>query len=104
MRMSNRIYRCRQAVSHDLHALSHDMRALMSATADMAGHEINHVRHRLSSAMEAGRDASGRMYGRAAHAAQTAGKTVREHPYQTLSVALALSALAGAFWRRRAAR
>ncbi|OGV45458.1 MAG: hypothetical protein A2X46_01075 [Lentisphaerae bacterium GWF2_57_35] len=96
--------RCKRAVTHDLSALSEDMRDLMSVTADIAGDEIQQVRRRLSSTLASGKEVSGRLYGKAAHAARTAGLAVREHPYQSIGVALAVSALMGTLWARRSDR
>jgi ElaB/YqjD/DUF883 family membrane-anchored ribosome-binding protein len=104
MRMMNRMYRCRRAISHDLGALSDDMRSLMTATAELAGNQIDQARRRLNSTMIAGKELSSRYYGKAAHAARTTGQVVKDHPYQSIGVALALSALMGVWWRRRSER
>ncbi len=45
----------RQAISNDLSTLAEDARALMTATADVAGEKVSEARQRLAAALETAR-------------------------------------------------
>ncbi len=66
--------------------LADDARALMAATADVAGEKVSEARKRLADALERGKE----VYG-----AQAADQAVREHPYQAIGIALGVGALIG---------
>ena len=49
-----------QAISNDMAQLAEDARALMAATADVAGDKVAEARKRLGAALENGREIYGR--------------------------------------------
>ena len=50
----------KQAVSNDMGTLAEDARALMAATADVAGEKVGEARKRLAAALESGKEIYGR--------------------------------------------
>lgn len=84
-----------QAIRDDLGNLAEDARALMSATADVAGERVSQARERLAAALENGKEIYGRVREKAVEGARVADKTVREHPYQAIGIAVGVGVIAG---------
>jgi len=82
-------------------SLADDARALMAATADVAGDKVNEARKRLASALENVKQAAGRVREKAVEGARLADECVREHPYQALVVGMAVGAVVGFVLGRR---
>jgi ElaB/YqjD/DUF883 family membrane-anchored ribosome-binding protein len=93
-----------QAISNDVGTLAEDARALMSATADVAGEKVAEARKRLAAALESGKELYGRARDKAIEGAKAADEVVREHPYQAIGIALALGAVFGFLMARRGSR
>ena len=93
-----------QAPSNDMGTLAEDARALMAATADVAGEKVGEARKRLAAALESGTEIYGRVRDRAVEGAKVADQTVRENPYQAIGIALGVGALIGYLLSRRSAR
>ncbi|MDB6109204.1 MAG: protein of unknown function ElaB [Pedosphaera sp.] len=81
--------------------LAGDARALLTATADIAGEKMVAARERLAVALDSAKDTYAQVQKKAIQGAKAADKVVRSHPYQTIGVAFAVGALAGFFWSRR---
>jgi len=94
----------RQAISNDLGTLAEDARALMAATADVAGDKVSEARQRLAAALENGKEMYARVRERAAEKARAADEAVREHPYQAIGIAFGVGALIGCLFARRRTR
>jgi len=82
-----------QATSNNLGTLAEDARALLAATADVAGEKIGEARKRLAASLDTAREMAGRVRDRAVESAQAADDAVREHPYQAIGVAFGVGAL-----------
>ena len=84
---------------HDMGQLAEDARALMAATADVAGEKVGEARKRLAAAlergMEGGKELCDRVREKASEGAQMADEAVRKHPYQAIGIALGVGALIG---------
>jgi ElaB/YqjD/DUF883 family membrane-anchored ribosome-binding protein len=93
-----------QATSNDMGTLAEDARALMAATADVAGEKVGEARKRLAAALESAKEIAGRVRDKAVEGAQAADKTVRENPYQAIGIAFGVGALLGYFVMRRCSR
>jgi ElaB/YqjD/DUF883 family membrane-anchored ribosome-binding protein len=93
-----------QSSDNDLSTLAEDARALMAATADVAGDKVNEARKRLGDALESGKQLYGNVREKAAQGAKAADKTVRENPYQAIAIALGVGALIGYLAARRGSR
>lgn len=99
--MTNKMNKQMQAVSNDVSTLAEDARALMIATADVAGEKVGEARKRLSAALESGREIYGRVREKAVEGAKTADEAVREHPYTAIGIAASVGALIGFLLARR---
>lgn len=93
-----------QASSHDVSQLAEDARALMAATADVAGEKVGEARKRLTAALESGKEIYGRVKEKAVEGAKVADKTVRENPYQAIAIGVGIGALVGYLLGRRCSR
>ena len=81
--------------------LAEDARALMAATADVAGEKVGEARKRLAAALDSGKQMLGRVKEKAVQGAEVADEAVREHPYQAIGIALGVGALIGYLAARR---
>ena len=81
--------------------LADDARALMTATADVAGEKVSEARQRLASALESGKEVCGRAREKAAEGVKAADELVHEHPYQAIGIAFGVGALIGYLVSRR---
>jgi ElaB/YqjD/DUF883 family membrane-anchored ribosome-binding protein len=93
-----------QATGNDLGTLAEDARALMSATADVAGEKVGDARKRLAAALERAREIAGNVRDKAVAGAKTADDAVREHPYQAIAIGIGVGALIGWLVARRCSR
>lgn len=92
------------SVSNDMGTLAEDARALMAATADVAGENVEGARQRLSAALENGREIYERVRDQAVKGAKVADQTVRENPYQAIAIGVGVGALIGYLVSRRSSR
>ena len=90
-----------QAVSDDLSQLADDARALMEATADVAGDKVAEARKRLAAALEGGKEMCGRVREKAEYGAKVADAAVHEHPYAAIGMAFGIGAIIGFLATRR---
>jgi ElaB/YqjD/DUF883 family membrane-anchored ribosome-binding protein len=93
-----------QAISDDLAQLADDARALMTATADVAGEKVCEARKRLAVALERGKEIYGRVREQAVEGAKAADEAMHEHPYQAIGIAFGVGALIGYIASRRCSR
>ena len=61
-----------QAISQDVSQLAEDARALMAATADVAGEKVGEARKRLAAALERGKELYGQVREKAVAGAKAA--------------------------------
>ena len=87
--------------SPDMSTLAEDARALMAATADVAGEKVSEARKRLAAALESGKELYGRVRDKAVEGAKVADKAVHEHPYEAIGVAFGIGTLVGYLLARR---
>lgn len=84
-----------QAISDDMGQLAEDARALMTATADVAGDKVSEARKRLAAALDRGNELYGKVREKAAEGAKVADAAVHEHPYQAIAIGVGIGALLG---------
>jgi ElaB/YqjD/DUF883 family membrane-anchored ribosome-binding protein len=84
--------------------LAEDARALMAATADVAGEKVSEARKRLAAALESGKKIFGRVKDKAVAGAKATDEAVREHPYQAVAIAFGVGAIVGYLVARRCSR
>jgi ElaB/YqjD/DUF883 family membrane-anchored ribosome-binding protein len=92
------------AASNDMDTLAEDARALMEATADVAGEKVTEARKRLAAALERGKEMYGRVRDKAVDCAKVTDEAVHEHPYQAMGIALGVGALIGYLVTHRCSR
>ena len=85
----------------DLSSLAEDARALMSATADVAGEKVGEARRRLAAALESGKQMLGRVKDKAIEGAKATDEAVHKHPYAAIGIAVGVGALIGFLVARR---
>ena len=93
-----------QAISNEMGHLADDARALMVATADVAGEKVSEARKRLAAALDRGREMYGRARERAIEGAKVADEAVHEHPYQAIAIGVGVGVLLGYLLTRRCSR
>ena len=93
-----------QAISNDMSTLAEDARALVAATADVAGEKVGEARKRLAAALESGKEVYGRVRDKAVEGAKVADQAVHEHPYESIGIALGVGALIGYLVARQCSR
>ena len=84
--------------------LAEDARALMAATADVAGEKVSDARKRLAAALEGSKELYGRVRDKAVEGAKVADEAVHEHPYQAIGIAFGVGALIGYLVSHRCCR
>jgi len=104
MKESNIMDKHTQPTGNDLGTLAEDARALMAATADVAGEKVSEARKRLAAALENGKEILGRVKNKAVEGAKATNQAVHEHPYPAIGIALSVGALIGYLVARRCAR
>jgi ElaB/YqjD/DUF883 family membrane-anchored ribosome-binding protein len=92
------------ATSNDMSSLAEDARALMAATADVAGEKVGEARNRLAAALERGKEIYGRVREKAVEGAKAADEAVHEHPYQAIAIGVGVGAILGYVFARRCSR
>ena len=93
-----------QADPNDLGTLAEDARALLGATADVAGDKVGEARKRLAAALESGKEIYGRVKDKAVEGAKAADETVRANPYQAIAIGVGVGALVGYLLGRKCSR
>ena len=84
--------------------LADDARALMAATADVAGEKVAEARKRLAAALDSGKEMYDRVRDKAVESAKAADEAVHEHPYQAIGIAFGVGVLIGCLAGRRCSR
>ena len=90
--------------SNDTGTLAEDARALMAATADVAGEKVNEARKRLAAALESGKEIYGRVRDKTVECAHATDEAVHLHPYQAIGIAFGVGALIGYLVAHRCSR
>ncbi len=93
-----------QAISNDMGRLADDARALMAATADVAGEKVGEARKRLAAALESGKEIYGRVKEKAVEGAKVADEAVHEHPYPAIAIGVGVGTLLGYLLARQCSR
>ncbi len=91
----------KQSEANDLGTLAEDARALMAATADVAGDKVAEARQRLATALENGKELVGRAREKAVERVRAVEQVAREHPGQTIAIAFGVGAVVGLLLARR---
>ncbi len=84
-----------QETSNDMGTLAADARALMAATADVAGEKVAEARKRLAAALESGKEIYGRVRDKTVDCAKATDEAVHARPYHAIGIALGVGAVIG---------
>jgi ElaB/YqjD/DUF883 family membrane-anchored ribosome-binding protein len=93
-----------RSTHNDMGTLAEDARALMTATADVAGERVADARKRVADALESAKEIAGRVRNQAVDYAKATDEVVHEHPYKIIGVALGVGAFLGYLVSRRCPR
>ena len=93
-----------QPVTDEINHLAEDARALLAATADVAGEKVGEARKRLAAALNSGKAIAGRVRDQAVAGAKATDAAVRSHPYQAIAIGVGVGALIGYLAARRCSR
>jgi ElaB/YqjD/DUF883 family membrane-anchored ribosome-binding protein len=91
----------KQAEANDMGTLAEDARALLAATADVAGDKVAEARQRLATALENGKELVGRARDKVVERAKAVEQVTRENPGQTIAIAFGVGAVVGLLLARR---
>ena len=89
---------------NDAGSLAEDARALMAATADVAGEKVGEARKRLAAALERAKEIAERVRDKAVQGAKVADEAVHEHPYQAIAIGVGVGAIMGYLLARKCCR
>ena len=84
-----------QAFGNHASQLADDARALMAATADVAGDKVAEARKRLAAALDSGEELLDRAKEQAIEGAKVADETIRANPYQSIAIGVGVGAVLG---------
>ena len=84
-----------QALRHDMEQLAQDARALLAATADVAGDKVAEARKHLSDALERSKDIYASARDKALARTHAADEVVRENLYQVIAFGVGAGILIG---------
>lgn len=82
-------------------SLAEDARALMAATADVAGDKIEEARGRLAAALDNAKEMAGNIRDKAVAGAKATDEAVRKNPYKAVAIGAAVGILIGFLIGRR---
>lgn len=84
-----------QANRNETGTIEEDARALLTATAEVAGERVAEARQRLAAALERGKEICGRAREKVVAGAKATDEAVHKHPYAAMGIALGMGALLG---------
>ncbi len=91
----------KHTATHESEHLLEDAQELLSATAHVAEEKVVEARRRLTAAIEKGKAALHNIQDKAVAGAKATDQVIRDHPYQSIGVALGVGALFGYLISRR---
>jgi ElaB/YqjD/DUF883 family membrane-anchored ribosome-binding protein len=91
----------KHTVSIESEHLVEDAQALLAATAHIAEEKVVEARKRLATALERGREVWNDVQEKAVAGAKATDKVIRDHPYQSIGIALGIGTLIGFLLSRR---
>jgi ElaB/YqjD/DUF883 family membrane-anchored ribosome-binding protein len=91
----------RNGIKDNIQDLVEDTRALLAATADVAGDKVTAARERVASALEAAKETYAETQKSVAAGAKATDRLIRDHPYQSIAIAFGAGALIGLLLNRR---
>lgn len=93
-----------QALTNDIGTLIEDARALLTATADVAGERVSEARQRLAATLDGGKQILERVKDKTVEGAKATDEAIHQHPYQAIGIAFGVGAILGCLLARRCSR
>ena len=90
-----------ERLAADMKLLARDAEELLKATAGEAGEKIKEVRNRLARALESAKTTADHLQDKTVQAARAADQTIRDHPYESIGIALGVGLVIGLLVGRR---
>ena len=85
-----------KAIGADVSQLAADARALVQATADVAGEKISGIRQRIADAVDHEKATYGRVRDQAVRGTRAADEALHQHPYPAIAIGIGLGVSVGA--------
>ena len=89
------------ALVSDLKNVVRDSEDLLEAVADATGEKAEELRQRLTEAVKTARETCRKLEGKGRETLEAADTIIRDHPYESLGVALAVGVVIGAWAARK---
>jgi len=93
-----------ESTSNETETLADDARALLAASADVAGEKVDAARKRLAAALESAKAIAANVREKAVAGAKATDEAVHEHPYQAIAIGVGVGVLVGYLLGRRCSR
>lgn len=90
-----------QRVVRDLKRVVRDSEELLQDSREALGEKALHVRERLSQTLRQARQTCSRLQEKTRAAGKATDQAIRDHPYQSIGIAMGIGALAGFLVARR---
>jgi ElaB/YqjD/DUF883 family membrane-anchored ribosome-binding protein len=90
-----------ERLAADVRLLIRDSEEFLKATAGEAGEKVKEVRNRLSKAVESAKATYDKVQDKAVEEVKAVDEVIRDHPYESIGIALGLGVLIGVFLGRR---
>jgi ElaB/YqjD/DUF883 family membrane-anchored ribosome-binding protein len=90
-----------EALVTDLKNVVRDSEELLAAVSDATGERAEELREKLNEKLAHARVACRKLEGRTRESLEEADKVIRDHPYQSIGVALAVGVVIGALVARK---
>ena len=94
-------YEANQRLASDIKLVMRDAEELLKATGSDTGEKVKEVRGRLTAALESAKATFERLQGKTIEAAKATDHVIREHPYESIGLALGVGLLVGVLVGRR---
>jgi ElaB/YqjD/DUF883 family membrane-anchored ribosome-binding protein len=92
------------SADNSMASLAADARALLAATAGVAGDKVSEARERLAAALESGKKTCTQVKEQVVAGAKATDEAIHKHPYLAIGVAVGVGALIGFLLARRSSR
>ncbi|MGA2175452.1 MAG: DUF883 family protein [Verrucomicrobiota bacterium] len=94
-------YEANQKLASDLKLVMRDVEELLKSTAGEGSEKVKEVRSRLATALESAEATCERLQDKTVKAAKATDHVIREHPYESIGIALGVGLLIGVLVGRR---
>jgi ElaB/YqjD/DUF883 family membrane-anchored ribosome-binding protein len=94
-------YEANQRLTSDLNLVLRDAEELLKATAGAGGENVKEAHSRLATALESAKATCERLQDKTVAAAKATDHVIREHPYESIGLALGVGLLIGVLVGRR---